>query len=157
MSTNLARIALIAAAIVLGSGAWTNAQEEARKLFESGKYQAAVEQTRNDAPPDGQYVKGLAPLKLNQTDQAKAALRRREGAGESWRSVGNSPSRLSTAIRRRARSREGGRGARWRSGVGPVSARGLCSKLAAKACGCRCFCESGGSQPQMAYAHYNAG
>jgi hypothetical protein len=82
-----------APAIVLGSGVWTNAQEETRKLFESGKYQAVVEQTRNDAPPDGQYVKGLAHLKLNQGDQAKAAFGRLEGAGDACGRSGNPPSR----------------------------------------------------------------
>src|SRR5262245_1339821 len=47
------------------------AQEDARKLFEAGKFQAAVEQSASDASPAAQYLRGLAQLKLNQPDAAK--------------------------------------------------------------------------------------
>jgi len=158
MSTNLARIVVIAAAIVLGSGVWTNAQEETRKLFESGKYQAVVEQTRNDAPPDGQYVKGLAHLKLNQSDQAKAAFGRLEGAGDAWRSVGQSAVALidgnqgaALEAARAAVARDAGlASAQYQLGL-VLEARGE-SPAAADA-----FARAAEANPQMAYAHYNAG
>jgi tetratricopeptide (TPR) repeat protein len=158
MSTNLARIAPIAAAIVLGSGVWTNAQEETRKLFESGKYQAAVEQTPNNAPPDAQYVKGLAHLKLNQNDEAKAAFRQLEGAGDAWRSVGQSAVALIDGNRdagleaaRAAVARDGGlAAAQYQLGLA-LEVRGE-SPAAADA-----FVRAAEANPQMAYAHYNAG
>ena len=158
MSTNLARIVVIAAAIVLGSGVSTNAQEETRKLFESGKYQAVVEQTRNDAPPDGQYVKGLAHLKLNQSDQAKAAFGRLEGAGDAWRSVGQSAVALIDGNRdaaleaaRAAAARDAGLApAHYQLGL-VLDARGE-NPAAADA-----FARAAAANPQMAYAHYNAG
>jgi len=158
MSTNLARIVVIAAAIVLGSGVSTNAQEETRKLFESGKYQAVVEQTRNDAPPDGQYVKGLAHLKLNQSDQAKAAFGRLEGAGDAWRSVGQSAVALidgnqgaALEAARAAVARDAGlASAQYQLGL-VLEARGE-SPAAADA-----FARAAEANPQMAYAHYGAG
>ena len=158
MSTYLARIALIVVAVVLGSGVWTNAQEETRKLFESGKYQAVVEQTPNDAPPDAQYVKGLAHLKLNQADEAKAAFRRLESAGDAWRSVGQSAVALIDGNRdaaleaaRAAVARDAGlAAAQYQLGL-VLEVRGE-SPAAADA-----FARAAAANPQMAYAHYNAG
>ena len=140
MNTYLARIVLIVVAAFLGSGVWTNAQEVTRKLFESGQYQAVVEQTQNDAPPEAQYVKGLAHLKLNQTDQAKAAFRGLEGAGDAWRSVGQSAVALIDGNRDAAL--EAARAAAARdAGLAPAHA----------------FARAAAANPQMAYAHYNAG
>ena len=158
MSTHLARIALIVVAAVPASGVWANAQEDTRKLFESGKYQAVVEQTRNEAPADAQYVKGQAHLKLNQTDQAKAAFRRLEGAGDAWRSVGQSAVALIDGNRdaalesaRAAVARDAGlAAAHYQLGV-VLDARGE-SPAAADA-----FARAAAANPQMAYAHYNAG
>ena len=158
MSTYLARIALIVVAAVLGSGAWTTAQEETRKLFESGKYQAVVEQTPNNAPPDAQYVKGLAHLKLNQTDQAKAAFRSMERAGDAWRSVGESAVALIDGNRdaaleaaRAAVARDAGlAAAQYQLGL-VLDVRGE-NPAAADA-----FARAAAANPQMAYAHYNAG
>ena len=158
MHTYLARIALIVVAVVLGSGVWTDAQEEARKLFESGQYQAAVERTPNEAPPDGQYVKGLAHLKLNQTDQAQAAFRRLEGAGEAWRSVGQSAVALIDGNRdaaleaaKTAVARDAGlAAAHYQLGV-VLEVRGESSAAA------DVFARAAAANPQMAYAHYNAG
>ena len=147
MRTYLARIALIVVAAVLGSGVWTNAQEETRKLFESGQYQAVVEQTPNDAPPDAQYVKGLAHLKLNQTDQAKAAFRRLERAGDAWRSVGQSAVALIDGNRDAALEAAKAAVARDAGLAAAHYQLGSCSKSAAKPRGGRCLCESGGSQP----------
>jgi tetratricopeptide (TPR) repeat protein len=157
MSTYLARIALIVVAALLGSGVATNAQETS-KLFESGQYRAAVEQTSNDAPPDAQYVKGLAHLKLNQTDEAKAAFRRLEGAGDAWRSVGQSAVALIDGNRdaaleaaRAAVARDGGLApAHYQLGL-VLEGRGE-SLAAADA-----FARAATANPQMAYAHYNAG
>jgi len=158
MSTYLARIVLIVVAAFLGSGVWTNAQEVTRKLFESGQYQAVVEQTQNDAPPDAQYVKGLAHLKLNQTDQAKAAFRGLEGAGDAWRSVGQSAVALIDGNRdaaleaaRAAAARDAGLApAHYQLGL-VLDARGE-NPAAADA-----FARAAAANPQMAYAHYNAG
>ena len=158
MKTYLARIALIVVVAVPGSGVWTNAQEDPRKLFESGKYQAAVEQTPNDAPPDAQYMKGLALLKLNQNDQAKAAFRRLEGAGDAWRSVGQSAVALVDGNRdggleaaRAAVARDAGlAAAQYQLGLA-LEVRGD-NPAAADA-----FASAAAANPQMAYAHYNAG
>ena len=158
MSTYLARIALIVVAAVPGSGVWASAQEDTRRLFESGKYQAVVEQTRNEAPPDAQYVKGLAHLKLNQTDEAKAAFRRLEGAGDAWRSVGQSAVALIDGNRdaaleaaRAAVARDTGlAAAHYQLGL-VLDVRGE-SPAAADA-----FARAAAANPQMAYAHYNAG
>jgi len=158
MSTYLVRLAPIVVAVVLGSVVGTNAQEETRRLFESGQYQAAVETTSNDAPPDAQYVKGLAHLKLNQTDQAKAAFRRLEGAGDAWRSVGQSAVALVDGNRdaaleaaRAAVARDAGLApAHYQLGL-VLEGRGE-SPAAADA-----FARAAEANPQMAYAHYNAG
>ena len=59
--------------VVLASTGRAMAQEDARKLFEAGKYQAVVEQNASDGSPAAQYLKGLAHLKLTQPDAAKEA------------------------------------------------------------------------------------
>ncbi len=157
MRTKLARITLIVVAAVQATAVWPNAQEETLRLFESGKYQAVVEQTPNDAPPEAQYVKGLAHLKLNQADEAKAAFRRMESAGEAWRSVGQSAVALIDGNRdaaleaaRAAVARDAGlAAAHYQLGV-VLEARGE-SPAAADA-----FVKASEANPQMAYAHYNA-
>ncbi len=158
MSTHLARFALLVIVVVLGFGVWTNAQDETRKLFESGQYQAAVGKTPDDAPADAQYVKGLAYLKLNQADPAKAAFRRLEGAGDAWRSVGQSAVALIDGNRdaaleaaRAAVARDAGLApAHYQLGV-VLESRGE-NPAAADA-----FAKAAAANPQMAYAHYNAG
>ena len=158
MSTCLARLALIVVAAVSGAGVWTNAQDDTRRLFESGKYQAVVEQTPNDAPAEAQYLKGLAHLKLNQNDGAKDAFRRLENAGDAWRSVGQSAVALidgnqdaALAAARAAVAQDAGlAAAQYQLGL-VLEVRGE-SPAAADA-----FVKATEANPQMAYAHYNAG
>lgn len=158
MSTSLARIALIVVSTLAGSGVWMNAQEDTRRLFESGRYQAVVEQTPNDAPADAQYVKGLAHLKLNQAAEAKAAFARLASAGDAWRSVGESAIALvdgnqngALEAAKAAVSRDAGSAAaQYQLGL-VLEGRGE-SPAAADA-----FVKATEANPQMAYAHYNAG
>src|SRR5262245_61855019 len=67
---NTRRVFVAAALLFVLSAAAvrSTAQENARKVFEAGKYQAVVEQTASDGSPAAQYLKGLAHLKLNQPD-----------------------------------------------------------------------------------------
>jgi tetratricopeptide (TPR) repeat protein len=158
MSTYLARIALIVVAAVLGSGVWMNAQEETRRLFESGQYQAAVDQTPNQAPPDAQYVKGLAHLKLRQTDEAKAAFRRTESAGDAWRSVAQSAVALIDGNRDAALEAARAAVARDARLAAAQYQLGLVLEVRGEIpAAADAFVRAAEANPQMAYAHYNAG
>ena len=84
------RIAITLVTLLLGASARSTAQEDARKLFESGKYPAVVERTAEDDSPGAQYLKGLAHLRLKQPDEAKDAFRRLERGDEAWKAVGES-------------------------------------------------------------------
>src|SRR5688572_20767145 len=88
VKTYASRIAVAGLLFVTGATR-SMAQDDVRRLFESGKYQGVVEQAADDSP-SAQYLKGLAHLKLDQADDAKSAFRRLEGADEAWRSVGQS-------------------------------------------------------------------
>ena len=89
---NTRRVFVAAALLVMLSAAAVRltAQENARKVFEAGKYQAVVEQTAPDGSPEAQYLNGLAHLKLSQPDAAKEAFRRLTTAADAWKSVGES-------------------------------------------------------------------
>src|SRR4029434_10750677 len=66
-----------------------SAQEDARRQFESGKYQAVVEQTAAEHSPAAPDLKVLAHLKLSQPGEAKQAFGRLS-ADEAWKAVGES-------------------------------------------------------------------
>ena len=74
MNTLLARTVVFAAAVTALTRP-VAAQDEVRKLFESGKYQEVVERTSGEGAPEARYLKALADRKLNQNDQAKEAFR----------------------------------------------------------------------------------
>lgn len=145
-------------ALVAGAAAGVAAQDDARRLFEAGQYQAVVEKTADDASPAAQYLKGLAHRKLNQTDEAKSAFGRLEGAGDEWRAVGESAISLAdgdldqalAAARTAVKHNAGLAQAQYQLGL-VQDARGD-SSAAAEA-----FARAADANPQMAYAHYYAG
>lgn len=77
-------------ALFLIAGSRPAAQDDPRKLFESGKYQGVVERTANDESPGAQYLKGLAHLRLKQNDEAKEAFGRLNRGDDAWKAVGES-------------------------------------------------------------------
>ena len=52
MNTRLTRLTFLFVAIWMGAGVPAHVQEDTRKLFESGQFQAVVDQTAPDAPAD---------------------------------------------------------------------------------------------------------
>ena len=157
MRTRFFQFALTIAAVA-AAGVCITAQEETRKLFESGQFQAVVDQTPDDSPAEAQYLKGLALLKLGQNDGAKGAFGRLEGGGDAWRSVGQSAAALvdgnqdgALEAARAAVAADGGlAAAQYQLGL-VLEARGE-NQPAADA-----FAKAAEANPQMAYAHYNAG
>ena len=143
--------------LVIGS-VLLSSQDDARRLFEAGQYQAVVEKTAGDGSPESQYLKGLAHLKLNQGDGAKDAFRRLEAGGDAWRAVGESALALvdgdqdrALGAARTAVERNGGLAqAQYQLGL-VQDARGD-NAAAAEA-----FSKATEADPRMAYAHYNAG
>ena len=131
-----------------------------QKLFESGKYQEAIDSVKNrsDASPEDIYVRALAHRKLNQNDDAKevfGALASRDGA---WKEIGNSGTAMiegnmdnAAAAARKAVDADGNSSeARFQLGL-VASARNN-QQQAADA-----FAKAAELNPQMAYAHYEAG
>jgi tetratricopeptide (TPR) repeat protein len=131
-----------------------------QKLFESGKYQEAIDtvKKRSDASPEDVYVRALAHRKLNQNDDAKevfGALASRDGA---WKEIGNSGTAMiegnmdnAAAAARKAVDADGNSSeARFQLGL-VASARNN-QQQAADA-----FAKAAELNPQMAYAHYEAG
>ena len=77
----------------------TAAQEATpQKLFESGKYQEAIDKVRAhaDAPQDQIYLRALAHRKLDQNDDAKQAFGALASSepGSAWSEVGKSGTAL---------------------------------------------------------------
>jgi tetratricopeptide (TPR) repeat protein len=144
-------------AVLLGAGIRLTAQDDARKQFESGKYQAVVERTAKDDSPAAQYLKGLAHLRLKQNDEAKEAFGRLSGGDEAWKAVGESAVALvdgnrdgaldaaRTAVERNAGLAE----AQYQLGT-VLEARDD-RPAAAEA-----FVKATQANPQMAYAHFYA-
>ena len=157
MTTNSHRVAITLLALLLSAGFRSTAQEDARKLFESGKYQAVVEQAAKDESPGAQYLKGLAHLKLKQPDAAKEAFGRLDRADEAWKAVGGSAIALTDGNRdaaleaaQAAVARNPGLAeAQYQLGV-VLEARNE-RPAAAEA-----FVKATQANPQMAYAHYYA-
>jgi tetratricopeptide (TPR) repeat protein len=133
-----------------------------QKLFESGKYQQAIDsiQAHSDAPPDQVYLRALAHRKLNQNDEAKQAFASLAGAaeGSAWREIGNSGSALVDgnmepaleAANKAVAADAGSAQAQYQLGL-VESARNNQPQAAAA------FAKAAELDPQMAYAHYEAG
>jgi tetratricopeptide (TPR) repeat protein len=157
MTTNPHRVAIALLALLLVAGIRLAAQDDPRKLFESGKYQEVVERTANDDSPGAQYLNGLAHLRLKQPDEAKDAFRRLERGDEAWKAVGESAIALvdnnrdaaleaaRLAVERNAGLAE----AQYQLGV-VLEARGDRPGAA------EAFVKATQASPQMAYAHYYA-
>jgi tetratricopeptide (TPR) repeat protein len=156
MNTHRLGRIVIALVTVLSAARPSTAQDDARRLFESGKYQAVVE--AGDNSPGAQYLKGLAHLKLNQNDGAKDAFRRLAQADEAWKSVGESAIALvdgnqdaAVESARTAVARNGGLAeAQYQLGVALEAKRD-------RAAAAEAFVKATQANPQMAYAHYYAG
>jgi tetratricopeptide (TPR) repeat protein len=151
-------VLMLVVAVVMGASARLGAQESPRTLFESGNFQGVLDQTPDDSPVEALYVKALAYLKLGQNDPAKDVFRRLGGGGDAWRLTGESAlaqvdGNLDAALSS-AQAAVAADAAVWAAHyqLGLVlEARGE-SPAAADA-----FAKAAEANPQMAYAHYNAG
>jgi tetratricopeptide (TPR) repeat protein len=158
MRTGFGRFALTLAAASVAAAVGINAQDDTRKLFESGQFQKVVEQTPDDAPAEAQYLKGLAQLRLGQNDGAKAAFGRLPGGGDAWRSVGDSAVALIDGNQDGAL--EAARAAVAADASLPAAHYQLGLALEARGdnpAAAEAFAKAAEANPQMAYAHYNAG
>jgi tetratricopeptide (TPR) repeat protein len=133
-----------------------------QKLFESGKYQEAIDsvKARPDAPQDQIYLRALAHRKLDQNDDAKQAFGALAAAGEgsAWRELGNSGTALvdgnldaAQAAAKKAVEIDGN-SAPAQFQLGLVESAKSDHAQAAEA-----FAKAAELDPQMAYAHYEAG
>jgi tetratricopeptide (TPR) repeat protein len=131
-----------------------------QKLFESGKFQEAVDKVKSqsDAPKDQVYLRALAHRKLNQNDDAKeafGALARGDGA---WKEIGSSGTALidgnldDAAEAARKAVDADGNSAQAQYQLGLVESARDNQQQAAEA-----FAKATELDPQMAYAHYEAG
>jgi tetratricopeptide (TPR) repeat protein len=133
-----------------------------QKLFESGKYQETIDAVngRPDAPQDQVYLRALAHRKLGQNDEAKQAFGALAGAAEGsvWREIGQSGTALvdgnmdaAQAAAKKAVEVDGNSApARYQLGL-VESARDDQAQAA------EAFAKAADLDPQMAYAHYEAG
>jgi tetratricopeptide (TPR) repeat protein len=133
-----------------------------QKLFESGKYQEAIDAVkgRAGAPQDLIYLRALAHRKLNQNDEAKEAFGALAAAseGSAWREIGRSGTAhadgdldAAQAAAKKAVEADGN-SAQARYQLGVVEAARNDQAQAAEA-----FAKAAELDPQMAYAHYEAG
>ena len=149
---------VVFAAVVTALTRPVAAQEDAQKLFESGKYQEVVDRTSSETAPEARYLKALAHGKLNQNDQAKDAFRQLAEAGEAWRAVGESgialvDGNMDEAVNAARRAVE-------QNAELPQAQFQLGQALDAKgeyAPAAEAFAKAAERAPQMAYAHYQAG
>jgi tetratricopeptide (TPR) repeat protein len=151
-------IALLLAVSVAGAAQDATPQ----KLFESGKYQETIDAVngRPDAPQDQVYLRALAHRKLGQNDEAKHAFGALAGAAEGsvWREIGQSGTALvdgnmdaAHAAAKKAVEVDGNSApARYQLGL-VESARDDQAQAA------EAFAKAADLDPQMAYAHYEAG
>ena len=133
-----------------------------QKLFESGKIQQAIDsiKARPDAPQDQIYLRALAHRKLNQNDEAKDTFGALAAAGEEspWKPIGTSGVELvggnldaAEAAAKQAVEKDGAPPqAHYQLGL-VESARGNQAQAADE------FAKAAEQDPQMAYAHYEAG
>lgn len=86
----------VAAAVVLVTAAQADAQNQVRKMFESGQYQQVIEAAGADAEPAVVYMAALSQQKAGAGDQAVAAARRLGELPEdnAWHFVGQSLAQL---------------------------------------------------------------
>ena len=157
MTTRHDRIAVTVLALLLVAGARTTAQDDQRKLFESGKYQEVVERTADDESPGAQYLKGLAHLKLDQPDAAKDAFRRLERGDEAWKAVGDSA--IASIDGNRDAALEAARSAVDRNPGLAEAHYQLGVVLAARGerpAAADAFVKAAQADPRMAYAHFYA-
>ena len=131
-----------------------------QKLFESGKYQEAIDtvKKRSDASPEDVYVRALAHRKLNQNDDAKEAFEALAGRDGAWKEIGNSGTAMiegnmdnAAAAARKAVDADGN-SSEARFQLGLVESARNNQQQAADA-----FAKAAELNPQMAYAHYEAG
>ena len=131
-----------------------------QKLFESGKYQEAIDSVKNrsDASPEDIYVRALAHRKLNQNDDAKEAFGALAGRDGAWKEIGNSGTAMiegnmdnAAAAARKAVDADGN-SSEARFQLGLVESARNNQQQAADA-----FARAAELNPQMAYAHYEAG
>ena len=141
----------------------TAAQEPTpQKLFESGKYQEAIDTVKAhaDAPQDQVYLRALAHRKLDQNDDARQAFGALASAGEenAWGQIGKSGTALidgnqddaEAAAKQAVKLDENLAQARYQLGL-VQSARNNQPQAA------EAFAKAAELDPQMAYAHYEAG
>jgi tetratricopeptide (TPR) repeat protein len=159
MTMRVARSVLMLVVVVaMAASARSGAQENPRTLFESGNFQGVLDQTPDDSPADALYVKALAYLKLSQNDPAKDVFRRLGGGGEAWRLTGESAiaqvdGNLDAALSSAQAAVAADAGmwaAQYQLGL-VLEARGEIPAAA------EAFAKAAQANPQMAYAHYNAG
>jgi tetratricopeptide (TPR) repeat protein len=155
---------MLIAALLLTAGVVSGQAPELtpQQLFESGKYQEAIDKikARADAPPDQVYLGALAHRKLSQNDEAKQALAPLTGQGEgsAWREVGRSAIALTDADLDAAAAAAtkaveiDGNLAEARYQLGLVESARANNAQAAEA-----FAKAAELSPRMAYAHYEAG
>jgi tetratricopeptide (TPR) repeat protein len=131
-----------------------------QKLFESGKYQEAIDtvKKRSDASPEDVYLRALAHRKLNQNDDAKEAFGTLAGRDGAWKEIGNSGTAMiegnmdnAAAAARKAVDADGN-SSEARFQLGLVESARNNQQQAADA-----FARAAELNPQMAYAHYEAG
>lgn len=158
MTAHTSRTALMLVALLFASASSAVAQDNARKLFEAGKYDAVIEQTAGDPAPASAYLNGLTHLKLNQPAEAKSAFQRLGRADEAWQAVGQSAIALSDGNRdaalasaRMAVSKNAGLAeAQYQLGL-------ALEQTGDNGAAAEAFAKAAELSPQMAYAHYYAG
>jgi tetratricopeptide (TPR) repeat protein len=131
-----------------------------QKLFESGKYQEAIDtvKKRSDASPEEVYVRALAHRKLNQNDDAKEAFGALAGRDGAWKEIGSSGTAMiegnmdNAAAAAREAVDADGNSSEARFQLGLVESARNNQQQAADA-----FAKAAELNPQMAYAHYEAG
>lgn len=137
-----------------------HAQDSPQTLFESGKYQEAIDNVkgRSDAAREDVYLRALAHRKLNQNDDAKEAFEALGRGDGAWKEIGASGTAMidgnmndAAAAARRAVDADGN-SAQARFQLGLVESARNNQQQAADA-----FAKATELDPQMAYAHYEAG
>jgi len=91
-----ASLSFVTVAAVIGTAVPADAQEQVRKMFESGNYQQVIEAAGPDAEPSVVYIAALSQQKAGAPDQAAASARRLSELPEDnpWRAIGQSLTQL---------------------------------------------------------------
>ena len=157
---------MLIAVLLLTAVAATQPQKQPQltpqQLFESGKYQEAVDKIKSnaDAPPEQVYLRALAHRKLKQNDEAKDVFGTLAAHGEDdvWHHVGKSGIALvdadlpaaETAAKKAVEINGDLAEAQYQLGL-VLSARDNQAQAA------DAFAKAAELKPQMAYAQYEAG